>query len=383
MNHPKILVVSESPKGSLNGFGITLKTFFENWPDQKFKQLYTDGKFVEEFGNDDEQTFAHVPLSPGRRFLIPYLLGIKPEWRGSYSKRWLTKTLKDYKADLIYIFIYSETALRFGHWIANQLNIPYIVHIGDDLFHGKASCEIKKILKEARFCLSICSTMSNHYQKLFGISFQHFHNAADKMFLDKIREARNSNETLIRFVGGYYKNLHEEAVDDLVKVVEELNSEGYLIKFEFWGYDVPKNCFSKFISNNVEYKGGFSHEEESVQLLQSSDILIIPASFNATSRKHYQYSIPTKLTECLASGTPVLVYAPDNMGSVDFCKNNGLAQVITNRSMKQLKEMLITLINNRQEFELQAERDREFIRNNYSAEIVRTKFQNVLFSAVA
>ena len=73
-------------------------TFFTN---SEYEKNYTK----------DQCIYAHVPQSPGRRYALPLVLGLNPEWRGRYSKKWLSRKLKSFQPDVIYSLIHSESTI--------------------------------------------------------------------------------------------------------------------------------------------------------------------------------------------------------------------------------------------------------------------------------
>ena len=55
--------------------------------------VYTDAAF-KEFGDRLGYLLAQVPYHPSGRFLLSFLTGKIPEWRGRYSSSWLKRTFR-------------------------------------------------------------------------------------------------------------------------------------------------------------------------------------------------------------------------------------------------------------------------------------------------
>ncbi|MBT7650875.1 MAG: hypothetical protein HN553_07875, partial [Opitutae bacterium] len=104
MNHlsSKLLLVTETPPGTPNGFGVTLDCMFK---EIDHCVVYTDAAF-KEFGDRLGYLLAQVPYHPSGRFLLSFLAGKIPEWRGKYSSSWLKKHLSE-KFSSVYAFVYS------------------------------------------------------------------------------------------------------------------------------------------------------------------------------------------------------------------------------------------------------------------------------------
>ena len=66
------------------------------------------------------------------------------------------------------------------------------------------------------------------------------------------------------------------------------------------------------------------------------------------------------------------------MESISFCRREGLGCILDKRSIKDLVELFADMIGNYQNYVQNARKDAEAIRKNYSAKVVRAKFENVL-----
>ena len=54
--------------------------------------IYTDADF-KSIGDSLGYSFAQVPYHRGKKFIIPFLLGKIPEWRGLYSSKWFLRNI--------------------------------------------------------------------------------------------------------------------------------------------------------------------------------------------------------------------------------------------------------------------------------------------------
>ncbi len=81
--------------------------------------------------------------------------------------------------------------------------------------------------------------------------------------------------------------------------------------------------------NNVRLSSPVKHEEVPA-LLADSDLLLLPLDFNQTGLNYAQFSIPTKASEYMMSGTPIIVFAPAETAISKFCAENDCAYCLTN-----------------------------------------------------
>ena len=129
---PKVLIVSESPFSLDNGFGVTLTNFFEGWPSANLSVFYISSGY--QLLNRDciFQKHAEVPGNPRGYSLFPFILSLQPEFRSQYSAWWLHRKLNGFQPEVVYTFLHSDSTFRFGQWISEQLDIPHVMHVGDD-----------------------------------------------------------------------------------------------------------------------------------------------------------------------------------------------------------------------------------------------------------
>lgn len=356
---PRILIISESPKGSKNGFGVTLDYFFGNWDKTRIINIYTDQAFQKDFQEKENYLLAHIPFHAGLKYALPFLYGIIPEWRNNFSKKWIKKNLKKIKPDLIYSFVYSSATLQFSTLVAKLTKLPFVFHIGDDITQEEnGEIIIRKALQYAKRQFVISENMKRYYESIFNRDFDIFHFVSTE-----ITPSNNSLESVvlnhqpkvIRFIGSYHKIQHEDAVMDLVDVLEGINTPNVKFNLEFWGTETPQNALNGITKTEI-YKGLFP-ERKKISLIKGSDLLIIPSTFEEHTHRYYKNSFPTKLTEYLLSGVPVLVYGPPDSSSSIFCKKYATGFTLTTKCKDKIAEFLLDFIQNHNMYRLKARND--------------------------
>ena len=344
--------------------------------------MYTDYQFYQEFKNKRGFTFCHVPQHRGKRFAVTFLLGLKPEWRNRYSKRWLNKSLKEYRPGIVYTMFYSVECLKYAYWVANCYNAKLISHIADDPFGEEIDKDIKNIIQNSNDRFAISKMSAIHYNKMFDCEFKVFHNGPTAKFFENRHKNRSESKNfLIRFIGNYYKFVHEDAVDDLIKVIHRLNIKYNLnIYLEFWGGEFPRSSLKKkCIRSEISFMGRFN-EKNSTHLHFEADLLFLPASFNKNSVDHYRFSFPTKLTEYLATKIPTLIYSPKETSFYDYCKTNNLGILVGENKKNILEEKLLDIILNYKFYEKSAIKNSNFIFENEHANQIKKRFQDTLLA---
>jgi len=385
LSEPRVLVVSETPPGTANGFGSMLINLYANFA-QSF--IYTNGDFNYS-GKNNNYIFAQVPYHRGRKNLLKLVLGKIPEWRGYYSSKWLDENVTE-NFDIIVSFIYSPCALLFGAWISQKKKCKHIIHIADhcDFFLKPKYLDT---IKAADSLLVISNKMKvlyeNHTQRN---DINVFHNFPDDRCFPKLdsigghRTFSQSNPLKVIFIGGLYEYLHRSSIEDIISSVATLCEQDIPIEMHIYGARNPEN----FLDDQIERKGITHHGivmplEAKYEIMDDADAFVIPSSFDPTLNNDYQYSFPTKLTELLATTKPVVYYGPVDTSIHEFINDIGTSILVTERSVSLLKENLRNLIKNYPERKVDAMKIGRKIKYKHDMENTLKKFSNHLKQVIS
>jgi glycosyltransferase involved in cell wall biosynthesis len=381
MIYPRTLVVCESPPSSTQGYGVTLATLVRNWPEDKLFVFYRSSIY-----KDDTlgvKRAAHAPM-PGR--LIPdaisYLRGQRPAWQGRYSRKWLENTLNNWRPEVIYGFFYDASIPRYLEWLSQVFECPYVVHIGDDNPSLTAGRDIPGIFQRAGARIAISEEMAIEYRQRYDAPFDVLHNgAADELFSNAGGDTASDGALVVRYIGSLLREQHWHAIEDFVEAVRHVNRNGQRVRFEIYCDKWTGRLAEELADGEHVVYAGFAAKPRNYQLLQSADLLFLPVTFSEEHLERYRFSMPTKLCEYLASGTPTLVYGPRGPAVVELCVRNNVALVQSERSVSDLIHRLETLIDDRGAYQEAATKDREFAKAQLSAESMSMHFQGLMCQA--
>jgi len=384
---PRTLVVSEAPFGLNNGFGVTLNTFFNGWSADRLFMLYTRGETAVPGDRSDRSAFADVPGPCGRRHAAPFLLGRRPTWRGRYSAVWLRRTLRGWRPDVVYTMVFSGETLAFAAWVAGQFQVPLVAHVADDGLEtqkGGVSATIGQLLGGAAARISISEEMRQEYARRYGVDSHVLHNgAADDLFAEPGLAERHDEEFVVRYLGSIVPGQHFSAIEDIAAAVIRLANDGVPVRFEIWGGSWTRHHAEKLADGHAVVYCGPAGKAAGFALLKSADLLVIPVSFEEAAFPKNRLSLPTKLAECLASGTPTLVYGPAGAAPVEFCRRHRVGSFIEARSIDRVAAFVRDMIENRDSSRTAAMPGREFVRQHYTAERARDAFRAIVREAAA
>lgn len=373
-----ILLVTETPPGTPNGFGVTLDCMFR---ETEHAVVYTDAAF-KEFGDRLGYLLAQVPYHPAGRFLLPFLAGKIPEWRGRYSSSWLKKNLSE-KFSSVYAFVYSPECMKYAHWIANKCKLPLVVHLADHSpeFERPFSANI---LRSASKLVCITEEMKSMYEATLGRKdIEVLQNGAEQncseIAAPRTEPFSEQNPFVLSFIGGLFSYLHGDCIEDIFEAVSQIRQKFPWVEFHLYGQRQPADFLKDLI-----HKDGFTHHgivmplEKKFEIMEKAHCFVIPSSFKEEKNRHYRYSFPTKLPELIATGRPILSYGPRETATNRILETNNLGLRIHDRSVPKLVESLETLIGQYQKSIKKFAPVPPTILEKFSADCVRSKLRKIL-----
>jgi glycosyltransferase involved in cell wall biosynthesis len=92
--------------------------------------------------------------------------------------------------------------------------------------------------------------------------------------------------------------------------------------------------------------------------------------------------MPTKASEYMISGTPIIIFAPEVTAIVKYAKEYGWAKVVTENQIEDLSKAIEELIQDPLSREKFAKNAIAIAENNHDAKIVTSKFREAISSLV-
>lgn len=373
----RILLITETPPGTPNGFGVTLDALFGNLDP---KVLFTDKDFQKDVLGKN-YLLAQVPFHRSKKYGISFLMGKIPEWRNRYSRKWV-RTHLDSSYEIVYSFVYSGTCLKYGAWLAELFGAKHFVHIADHQDEFLSNDHLIKIITSSYSKAAIGNNMKEFYQAKFEQDFEVFHNpvASHNLPFDSLRDSAFSSTRKLRvlFLGSLFKTLHAGSMDDICDAITIVGRSGIPIELHMYGQLQPASFLKERIDGKFVKHLGTIDSENRFKLMRDYDAYVVPATFDPYLAEKYSYSIPTKLTEVLATGRPMLFYGPKCMEAYRFCKQMNAGYLITDRSIDNVCSFFKDLILNFSDYEVKANLSSNRITEEYSLEKTRDRFAHFI-----
>ncbi|MCH7410830.1 glycosyltransferase [Belliella sp. DSM 111904] len=297
----------------------------------------------------------------------------------------LISWIKDFDPDIIYAQAQSLQEVRFCQEIKDKFGLPFIFHMMDDwislpgqsfisklIWKKKIALEFEKLLKASDKVFTISDYMSKEYLRRYGIKSDVFHNPVDDDFWGQHQKqlmALNDSPTIL-YAGRVGLSIDESLIM-MANAVNRLNQiYKTQVKFVIQTEKKP-NWVDKY--NYVYHKRQVPYVDLPAAF-SSADILFLPYDFSKKSIDFIKYSMPTKASEYMISGTPILILAPKDTAIVDDALNLGWAQVLTEERLEKLVDMIATLLFNKELRTQITDNAKRLAKQVHSKRIVQERF---------
>lgn len=432
---PKVLIINQI-FDSVSGQGITLTNLFKGWDPDKlavacgahtlfldnidtsicdnyyqlgseefytifpFKLIQTKYRSGKISFNKEKMQGLSVKRSKLRvkvimNYLFPLLrfLGIYPIIHKARLSQKFCMWIKEFNPDVIYTQPFSRDNVSFCFKLQGFLNKPMIFHMMDDwpsivsnkgffknYWKRKIDMELKTLFDKTSVFMSISDFMAQEYKSRYHKDFITFHNPIDVGLWKSSQKKRYilSQQPALLYAGRIGLGI-ERSLQTIAKAVRQINRElGINMRFLMYTSSVPD-----WIANYdcVEYKGFMPHDTMP-SVLASADILMLPLDFTKESIQFVKYSMPTKATEYMISGTPIIVFAPEGTALVHYVRKYRFAKVVTQNDVEELAQVVKELILDKPFREKLANKAIQIAEEFHDANRVRRDFREIISSLV-
>lgn len=303
----------------------------------------------------------------------------------------LLSWIENYNPDVIYAQASSRELILFCINLQKKVNKPLIFHMMDDwpsticdkgifkfYWQKKIDKEFRTLLNTSTILLSISDKMSKEYLRRYNKTFLPFHNPIN---LDVWKKYQKSNyqlsESLTILYAGRTGPGIQKSLKEIARAVETVNNE-LSIKLKFIIKTDVEPIWVKDFSC-VEIQEMVPHNKMP-EILAKADFLILPFDFSEESIRFTKYSMPTKATEFMISGTPIIIFAPEETALVDYAKKYKIAKIITENDYNKLAKEIKYLISNKEERMEIGENAKKIASQNHNSKTITNSFQEIIKS---
>lgn len=436
MDFPKVLIFGQ-PFNDFSGGGITLSNLFRGWPKDKIAVTFIGHGLVSvttdicdtyyQLGREEHRwifplnifqrrfesglkyfSADHKPVSYNRiqkgirykiinNYFYPFL-----KWIGLFYilssislselfKKWLDV----YRPDILYIQASTRETVKFAIALCDYLKIPNVIHIMDDwpsiicnsglfkrYWHHKIDAEFRLLLNKTALQLSISEAMSQEYKVRYGKNFRHFHNPIDlNLWMSATKKDLyvDPSRVVILYSGRIGKDLGiGDSLIEIAEAIDSINTHEFNIKLHIQTPTKERTYLDRLLKFKCVKENQFVEYERIPEIFAKADILLLPYDFDQKSKKYIKFSMPTKASEYMISGTPILVYCPEKIAVTDFFLKNKCGYCVSQQDKEEIIKAIITLINDLKYRELISKNAVNVAMKEFNAAYIRSDFQNLL-----
>jgi glycosyltransferase involved in cell wall biosynthesis len=436
-NHfPKILILGQT-FNDFSGGGVTLSNLFKGWPIDNLAVISypfmlhnaatTICQNYYQIGQEEltwrfplsilKQKFQSGKLHHKKESKLS-ILHETPSFRHSFSStfvtpflRWaglvhvtsridispqLRKWLSDFSPEVLYIQISNRESINFAIELIEHIKIPSVLHMMDDwpstissrglfnkYWHRVIDREFRVLLDKTNLHLSISDAMSEEYLIRYGKHFIPFHNSIESERFNLEFKAQKGEDNKLRILYmGRIGTANRSSLLGFAKGISVCDFPDFSVEFDIYTKDY-ESLDSKKIRRFKQVSIYKAVENIDIpDLLVSYDILLLPLDFTDSGLKFSRLSMPTKAIEYMASGTPILVYAPSETAIYKFCNRNECAHCIPSPDHQELSRSMVKLFTDPEYRDRLALNARQIARQQFDAVKVRQEFRSTISNLI-
>jgi glycosyltransferase involved in cell wall biosynthesis len=433
---PNVLIFGQ-PFNNFSGGGITLTNLFKGWPKGKIAVTYLGHGLVNvttdvcdtyyQLGKEEHrwkfpfnlmqrefpsgiklfEEKKEIPVNSVQRGLRYKLVNtyFYPllRWLGLFHftttlslsekfKSWLTEI----DPGILYLQVATRDEILFAEELIDHLKVPSVIHFMDDwpttissrglfkrYWSHKIDKELKSLLNKVDLHLSISEAMSEEYKKRYNKNFIPFHNPIDvELWAPYTKKDFKMDKEYINILysGRIGDNGIGESVIEVASAIDSMKDKEVNIKLHIQTPTKDKRILDQLGKFQCVVFNPFAEYSQIPEIFSSADILLLANDFSVLGLKYLKFSMPTKASEYMISGTPVFVYTPAAAAVSQFFSRNECGYCIIKQNREEIIKAIKYLIDNeeyRKKISLNAV---NLAKERFDAKKVRNEFQNFLIN---
>jgi glycosyltransferase involved in cell wall biosynthesis len=306
----------------------------------------------------------------------------------------LAQWVEAFQPDLVYSQLSDLSLVRLVDALIERFDLPLVLHFMDDwprvaLVHrplARAAREslragVRDLLERASVRLTIGAEMSAAYRQRYGLSFDHFQNCVDPSLWAEASRGVPTHEDFVIGYTGRIGKANKRSLSLALRAVSALRSEGYQTLMSAAINGPAPLRITDAVQSCVHVRPHVEHCDMPA-FLASCDALILPLDFDRWSADFAAYSMPTKLPEYLASGVPLVVFAPRGMAVSRYVRANACGLVVSSPDSFELAAAFRVLAVDRNLGRKLGDTAMTIARRDHDEGSVVPRFRRILASAV-
>ncbi len=300
---------------------------------------------------------------------------------------------KEFDPELIYVQPSSSYLIHLTLSLQSRLQVPLAIHQMDDWLSSSAghlfySPLLKKqfishfmtLLERTAIPICISDAMAENYTKAYGRNWHVFHNSinVENWKLPTLRD-KNKQTFDILYMGRVGIS-NKYTLENFIRFVTGFNKVGRRLTFHIYTLDYGMKFLENVQDKNIVVHPPVPHSQVSA-LVGRFDLLLLPLDFDKESLKFAKLSMPTKMTEYMASGVPVLVIAPEDSAIYQYSKKNRVAFVCNTNNIQKIETVVSHILIDEETREEFSANGRKIAFEHHDVDKESKRFINLINSA--
>ena len=279
-------------------------------------------------------------------------------WIGRWKNSRFWKWIEEFNPEIICLFIANNTFLiSLSRQIAERYHIPIIIYTTEgysfmnynyftkcfsvtyNMYYAWLCREYKRVSAYVEKGFFNSTLLRDRYEAEYGYPCYCVMNSSQ---IEYMEHEQAGNELKISYLGNLGLGRHK-ALMEIGQALQKIDTELYL---DIYGA-VSEESVRKELGESAGIKfHGFISYDKVVNVIHGSDLLIHTELNDAVMNRDLKYAFSTKIADCVCSGTPLLMYASEELAETMFLKENGCAFIVNRK--EELKGVLKKALTDRE-----------------------------------
>lgn len=377
--YPKVLIINSQSINMNQPTGITLRSFFANWPKDRIFEIYhwkalSYTQDILSIPSEQIPTKAMPLYFYFRKLMKKECAYESPADAGAtaiaanskgniktavkdltkmiseltpivFKDKKFLKKIDDFSPDVIYTYGGSVYINRFALFFARRYKINIVTHYMDNwrqtdfmdnpytkVLNSILNRSVKKIEKKMKKGLTISEKMAENYKAEYKADYAAIMNCVD--FPKDRKSVVYEEKKIIKFIyaGGLPIGRHEQLIivqNSILKFNSEQTANSALLVI--YTSDRDRASYAPLFDATItEFRNYLPHSQVH-KIYEESDVLVYTESFEKSMVEYTKYSMSTKIPEYMSSGKPILCYAPENIAVSEYIEATQTGICATNK----------------------------------------------------
>ena len=370
----RVLIINTQSVNHNNATGVTLRSILREYPPDDILELYMQPCVRAEDAlpiRSIQLKFREIPIrtianrffgksagsvsapptgaAPSFQSKLKSRLAMSVDFEKVFLSGRIGKMVAEFNPGCIYTLGNAVDAMKYACAVSDRYGLHILPHFMDNWqeshrygknkypMHLRSTQKwLRKMYEKSVCALAISERMAQEYEKRWNIHHYALMNAVDVPLYRQNQPQKNTG--ILVYAGGLHLNRYQSLIQ-IAEALEEQNKTEKRYTLEIYTDGKSKtlyqNAFEKF--SCVTFMDYVKHDDIG-SVYDRAEILVHIETFDTAYHDFILYSLSTKISEYLATGIPILLYAPGDIFVSEYLRKNCAAAVISDSD--RLKDTL-------------------------------------------